>query len=330
MNNNFESITKAKRKIKILNLFFLLLLFPSVSAYENIPVIGGYYDSPMVVNLHLGDNTDNDLMPPEPTELSYTYTFSLNSIPKRQEVRLILTTVNVQPSAAKNESEYNDLVYINEVVIGRLNDKTGTDKQDYSARKMEFIFSSDLLNQGVNRLKITSGSNLDGTNYDDFAISAIYMEQYGKVRHWLFSYVEPEIVVLILFVIMFGLAVFAYKAHKRHRLPEKYQLILGGGLGAIIGIILIIYIQNSLLILPVLLFLVGGTVILMAVLVIMTISKYLYHKSILPSSFLFLLRPLIFLILTLIFLFISYQYLYFDPGGPQPTYGVPIHRPKKE
>jgi hypothetical protein len=117
--------------------------------------------------------------------------------PKRQEVRLLLTTVNVQPSAAKAEREYNDLVYVNGVIIGRLNDKTGSGQPDYSPRQMELIFSSDMLRQGQNKLTITSGSNLDGTNYDDFVISTIYMEQYGKVRHWLFSYVSPEIVVIV-------------------------------------------------------------------------------------------------------------------------------------
>lgn len=217
------------RQIKLFPLLFMLLLIPSVLAYENIPIIRSYYETTVDVNLHLGDNTDNDLMPPAPTGLSYTNTFSLYGSPKRQEVRLLLTTINVMPSAAKDEREYNDLVYINGVVIGKLNDKTGADQQDYIPRKMGFIFSSDLLREGVNTLKITSGSNLDVTNYDDFAISTIYMEQYGKVRHWLFSYAAPDIVVLVLFVIMAVLAVYGYQVHKRRRLPVKYQLLLIGG-----------------------------------------------------------------------------------------------------
>ncbi|MDP3104706.1 MAG: hypothetical protein Q8M95_08865 [Candidatus Methanoperedens sp.] len=318
------------RQIKLFTLLFLLLLIPSVSAYQNIPIIGNYYEYAMEVNLHLGDNTDNGLMPPAPTGLSYTNTFSFYGSPKRHEVRLLLTTVNVQPSAAKDEREYNDLVYLNGVIVGKLNDKTGTDQQDYDPRKMEFIFSSDMLREGENTLMITSGSNLDGTNYDDFAISTIYMEQYGKVRHWLFSYIAPEIVVLVLVVIMIGLAVYGYLVHRRRKLSVTCQMLLVGGLGAIMGIILIINIQDNMLGLLVLLFLAGGSVLLLIGLAVLVVVKYLFHRGILPAHFLFLLRPLVFLVLTLIFMFISYQYLYFDPGGPKPTYGVPVHRPDKE
>lgn len=318
------------KQIKLFILLFLLLLIPSVSAYESIPIIGYFYESAVDVNQHLGDNTDNALVPPEPTSISYINTFSIYGSPRRQEVRLLLTTVNVQPSAAKDEREYNDFVYINGIVVGKLNDKTGTDQQDYNPRKMEFIFSSDLLREGENNLMITSGSNLDGTNYDDFAISTIYMEQYGKVRHWLFSYVAPEIVYIALVVIMAALAVYGYQVHKRRRLSGKYQLLLFGGLGGIMGMILMINIQDNLVGLLVLLGLFAGIALLFIILAGMTIAKYLFHRGILPAHYLFLLRPLVFLVLTLIFMVISYQYLYFDPGGPKPTYGVPVHRPEKE
>jgi len=318
------------RQIKLFTLLFLLLLIPSVSAYQNIPIIGNYYEYAMEVNLHLGDNTDNDLTPPAPTGLSYTNTFSMYGSPKRHEVRLLLTTVNVQPSAAKDEREYNDLVYLNGVILGRLNDKTGTDQQDYVPRKMEFIFNSDMLREGENSVMITSGSNLDGTNYDDFVISAIYMEQYGKVRHWLFSYIAPEIVVLVLVVIMIGLAVYGYLVHRRRKLSVTCQMLLVGGLGAIMGIILMIHIEESMLALVVLLCMVGGIALMLIGLAGMAVAKYLFHRGILPAHFLFLLRPIVFLVMTIIFMLISNQYLYFDPGGPQPTYGVPVHRPEKE
>ncbi len=318
------------RQIKLFTLMFLLLLIPSVSAYQNIPIIGNYYESAVDVNFHLGDNTDNDLMPPAPTGLSYTKTFSMYGGPKRQEVRLFLTTVNVQPSAAKDEREYNDLVYLNGVIVGKLNDKTGTDQQDYDPRKMEFIFSSDLLREGENTLMITSGSNLDGTNYDDFTISTIYMEQYGKVRHWLFSYIEPELVILVLVVIMIGLTVYGYLVHRRRKLSVTYQMLLAGGLGAIMGMILMINIQDNLVGILVIFGLVGSIALMLVGLAVLTIAKYLFHRGIIPAHFLFLLRPLVFLLLTLAFMFISYQYLYFDPGGPKPTYGVPVHRPENE
>jgi hypothetical protein len=317
------------RKIKLFSLLFLILLIPPVSAYDNIAILGPY-GAALNVNIHLGDDTDNDLSPPEATGISYTHTFSMYGEPKRQEVRLLLTTVNVQPSGGKDEREYNDLVYVNGVIVGRLNDKTGTAKQDYSPQQMEMIFSSDLLREGENSLMITSGSNLDGTNYDDFSISIIYLEQYGKVRHWLFSYVAPEIVVLVLVIIMVVLAVYGYRVHKRRRLSENYQLLLVGGLGAIMGMILIINIQDNLIGFLVLLCLVGGIAFMLIGFAGMAVAKYLFHRGIMPAHFLFLLRPLVFLVLALIFMFISYQYLYFDPGGPKPTYGVPVHRPEKE
>jgi hypothetical protein len=317
-------------QIKLFSLLFLLLLTPSVLAYENIPIIGSYYETTVDVHIHLGDNTDNNLTPPAPGGLSYTNTFSMYGEPKRQEVRLLLATVNVQPSAAKDEREYNDFVYINGVIVGRLNDKTGSGQPDYSPRKMELIFNSNLLRQGENNLTITSGSNLEGTNYDDFVISTIYMEQYGKLNHWLFSYVSPEIVVIVLFVIMVILAVYGYQMHKRRRLSATYQLLLAGGLGAIMGMILIINIQDNLIGILVLICLGGGIALLFIGLAGMAVAKYLFHRGILPAHFLFLLRPLVFLVLSLIFMFISYQYLYFDPGGPKPTYGVPVHRPEKE
>ncbi len=315
-------------QIGLFGFLILLIFIPSASAYDNIAILGPY-GAAINLDIHLGDNTDYKLMPPDPAGLSYTNTFSMNS-PKRQEVRLLLTAVNVQPSAAKNESEYNDIVYLNGVVVGRLNDKTGSVAQDYSPQQMELIFSSDLLRQGENNLTITSGSNLDGTNYDDFVISTIYMEQYGKVRHWLFSYIAPEVAVLVLVGIMIGLGVYGYLVHRRHKLSENYQLLLAGGLGAIMGMILIINIQDNLIGFLVLLCLVGGIALLFIGLAGMAVAKYLFHRGILPAHFLFLLRPLVFLVLALIFMFISYQYLYFDPGGPKPTYGVPVHRPEKE
>lgn len=96
------------------------------------------------------------------------------------------------------------------------------------------------------------------------------------------------------------------------------------------GMILMVNIQDNMLGLLVLLCLVGGITLLLIGLAGLIIAKYPFHRAILPAHFLFLLRPLIFLVLTLVLMFISYQYLYFDPGGPKPTYGVPIHRPEKE
>lgn len=314
---------------KIILLLCLIFCIHSASGYEPIPIIGYYYNDGEEVNLHLGDDKDPDLTPSDPDILSYTKTFQVFSELKRQQVRLALTVVNVLPEGAKEEDVYNDLVYINGIYIGKLNDHIEGTEQDYNQQQVELIFSSDLIHKGENTLTVTSGANLEGTNYDDFVIESIYMEQYGGLRHWLFSHISPDIVILILAAIFMILTGSGYYLNRVDKLPSKYQFPLVVVLGAILGMILAIKNQDSLWGLILGFGLAGGIIIYFLGLLLLSAGKYILHKNILPIWFISLIRPLVFLILVLIFFIISYPLFYFDPGGPKPTYGVPPYRPEE-
>ena len=88
---------------KIILLLCLIFFIHSASGYEPITIIGDYYESYEKVNNHLGDDTDPDLTPSDPDTLSYTKTFQVHRELRRQQVRLVLTVVNVLPEAAKEE-----------------------------------------------------------------------------------------------------------------------------------------------------------------------------------------------------------------------------------
>jgi len=79
----------------------LVLLVQSASGYQPIPIIGDYNEYAEDVNIHLGDDTDPSLTPSAPDTISYTERFPLYVELKRQEVRLVLTVVNVLPDGAK-------------------------------------------------------------------------------------------------------------------------------------------------------------------------------------------------------------------------------------
>lgn len=314
---------------KIILLSCLIFFIHPTSGYEPIPIIGYYYESSEEVNIHLGDDTDPGLTPSDPDTLSYVKTFSLFSELRRQQIRLVLTVINVLPQAAKEEDEYNDLVYINGISIGRLNDHIGGTEQDYNHQQVELIFSSDLIHKGENTLTVTSGANPDRTNYDDFVIQSIYMEQYGGLKHWLFSHISPDYVIFILAALFMILAGSGYYLNRINRLPSRYQFPLWMLLGAILGIILTVKNQDSLVGLIILFGLVGGIMIFILGIAILAAGKYILHKNIQPVWFISLTRLLIFLVLVIIFFIFSQPFFYFDPGGPKPTYGVPPYRPEE-
>lgn len=316
-------------KQKIIVLFCLILFIHLASGYEPIPIIGYFYDNAEEVKVHIGDDIDPELAPSDPDTLSYTKIIILNDI-RRQEIRLVLTVVNVLPSGAKDEDVFNDLVYINGIRIGKLNDHIGGTEQDYIPRQVELIFSSDLTHEGGNNLTVTSGANRDRTNYDDFVLESIYMEQYGGLRHWLFSRISPETVILLmagLFIILTG---SGYYLNRSQKLPVMYQFLLAGALGAILGMILYIKNQDSLFGLFILVSLSAGIIISLLGLLVLAAWKYLLYRNLEPVWFILMIRLLVFLILTLVVFIFSYPYFYFDPGGPKPTYGVPPHRPEIE
>ena len=317
-------------KQKIIFLLCLFLIIQSASGYQPIPIIGDYYEYAENVNIHLGDDTDPSLTPSAPDTISYTKSFSMYGELRRQQVRLIITVVNVLPSGAKDEGQYDDRVYINGNYIAKLNDLVEGTEQDYDPQQVELIFNSDLIHKGENTLTITAGANPDKSNYDDFVIASIYMEQYGGLKHWLFSYISPNTVILLMIGLLIILAGSGYYLNRNQKLPVLHQLVLACVLGAITGMILTIKNQDSLLGLVLGLGLAGGIIIFVIGLLGLTAVKYLLHRNFLPVWFMIFIRPLIFLFLILIFFIMSYPYFYFDPGGPKPTYGVPPYRPGKE
>lgn len=314
-------------KISTLVMFCLILGTLAASGYTNIPMVGEIYGYGDDVRIHLGDDTDDSLSSPAPESVSYTYSFTQYKEAQRDDIRLVLTVVNVLPAGSKNEMEYNDDVYINDVKIGNLNDFIEGTDQDYVPTDVEFIFRSDLIHTGENTLTITSGSNADGTNYDDFAVESIYMEQYGKIKHWLYSYISPDSVALLLTGTLIILAGGAIYINKTRDISVIHQFITAGVLGIIFGMILFIKLNTYfgfIFLIPIVI----AFLSLFIGLMVLVTAKYLLKKDIHPQVFIKVINPLILLTLTFLSFILSSQYLFFSPGGPMPTYGVPVHRPE--
>ena len=309
---------KKKIVIKILTLilFCLILATSAASGYTNIHMVGEIYGYGDDVKIHLGDDTDNSLSPPAPESVSYTYSFTQYREVQRDDIRLVLTVVNVLPAGAKNEMEYNDDVYINDVKLGNLNDFIESTDQDYVPTDVEFIFSSDLIHTGENTLTITSGSNADGTNYDDFVVESIYMEQYGKIKHWLYSYISPDSVALLLAGTLIVLAGGAIYINKTRGISVICQFITAGILGIIFGMILYIKLNNIYYGFVFLVPVVIAFLSLFIGLMVLITSKYLLQKDIHPQVFIKVINPLILLTLTFLSFILSNQYLFFSQGGP--------------
>jgi hypothetical protein len=114
---------------------------------------------------HLGDNADSSLVPEEPEGVSYSKTFDVDMAADSAEV--VLTMKNVMP-ANEAAGELYDQVYLNGENIGRLNDLVLNETQDYLPVTVSIPFDPSLLRGSSNVIEITSGSNTNGTNHDDF------------------------------------------------------------------------------------------------------------------------------------------------------------------
>ncbi|MBN2487568.1 MAG: hypothetical protein JXA98_00920 [Methanosarcinaceae archaeon] len=114
---------------------------------------------------HLGDDTYPDLVPEEAEGVSYSRSFDVDRAADSAEV--LLTMKNVVP-ANESTGEFYDQVYLNGKNIGKLNDYVLNETQDYVPVTVSIPFDPSLLRGPDNRIEITSGSNTNGTNYDDF------------------------------------------------------------------------------------------------------------------------------------------------------------------
>ncbi len=125
---------------------------------------------------HLGDDADPALVPNEPEGVSYSITFTTDLAADAAE--LVLTTKNVVPLNASAE-QFQDNVYINGEYIGKLNDYVINETQDHVPRTVCISFDAALLRPFDNTIEITSGANLEGTNYDDLEFYNLKMVIYS-------------------------------------------------------------------------------------------------------------------------------------------------------
>lgn len=114
---------------------------------------------------HLGDYFKDELTPGDPEGLIYTSTFALNSSIDVESAELTVAGRSIVPGPT---DEFLDKVYINEIEIGSLNDHIPAETLDSAAVDITIPFHPTILNPGTNTLKISSGSDVNGSNYDDF------------------------------------------------------------------------------------------------------------------------------------------------------------------
>ena len=129
---------------------------------------------------HLGDDFKDELTPGEPEGLVHITNFSLDSRADITGAELRLTTKSVVPGPT---DEFLDMVYLNEMEIGTLNDyihisvpgrtQTSNDHhpeqtQDDGAIDIVIPVDPSILKSGINTIRITSGGDAEGSNYDDF------------------------------------------------------------------------------------------------------------------------------------------------------------------
>ena len=141
-----------------------LLLFASISFAS----ISGASVAEIVLDRahhHLGDNFKEELTPGDPEGLVYTTTFTLDPL---VDIRSAELTVTVKSVVLGPTDEFLDKVYLNEIYIGALNDYIPAGTLDSAAVDIRIPVHPTLFNQGTNTLKISSGGNADGSNYDDF------------------------------------------------------------------------------------------------------------------------------------------------------------------
>jgi len=119
---------------------------------------------------HLGDGVKLKLTPADAEGTVYTKIFVLDRI-DGDTAGITLTTKNVVPIDTAGIGLFHDQVYVNGNEVGKLNDYIEAKEQDNLPRSVTIYFSTKLLHSGENTITITSGSNADGTNYDDFEFS---------------------------------------------------------------------------------------------------------------------------------------------------------------
>jgi len=172
---------------------------------------------------HLGDDFKEELTPGEPEGLVYTTTFNLDSQADITGAELRLITKSVVPCPT---DEFLDKVYLNGMWIGTLNDHVHASVHNHTQTLNDTIpeqtpddgaidivipVDPSILKSGINTIRITSGDDAEGSNYDDFEFynleltirksgrilsgSVVYKgEPAGSVRVHIYRYGTEELV----------------------------------------------------------------------------------------------------------------------------------------
>ncbi|AKB19880.1 MULTISPECIES: PQQ-binding-like beta-propeller repeat protein [unclassified Methanosarcina] len=141
-----------------IKLFLFVFLFASVSTASASEIVLDTEPH------HLGDNFKEKLNPDDPEGPVYTATFTLGSVDIRSaELRATVKNIVLGPT-----DEFLDKVYLNEIEIGAINNYIPAGTPDDAEMDIEIPVHPTLFNPGNNTIKISSGSNADGSNYDDF------------------------------------------------------------------------------------------------------------------------------------------------------------------
>ncbi|WP_269851093.1 PQQ-binding-like beta-propeller repeat protein [Methanosarcina horonobensis] len=152
----------------ILFLFASLFVFASVASATEIVLDTEYH--------HLGDDFKEELNPDDPEGLIYTTIFTLDPSVDIESAELTLTGRSVVPGPT---DEFLDKVYLNNIEIGSLNDYVQTETSDSAAVNITIPVHFSYFNSGNNTIKISAGSNANGSNYDDFEFSnlSLYLSE---------------------------------------------------------------------------------------------------------------------------------------------------------
>ncbi|MCW7069091.1 MAG: hypothetical protein OCU17_00510 [Methanophagales archaeon] len=154
----------------------LIEISPQVSAIEYIIADHSHH--------HLGDDFKENLIPKEPEGVVYTKTFFMDSEFESPELILMIkSVVPVAPHEINDSTEYLDKVYINDVEVGILNFYA---TPEHEPADVYISVDPGLLRIGNNTIKITSGSNRDGSNYDDFEFFGLILKGIRKTG-WMLS-----------------------------------------------------------------------------------------------------------------------------------------------
>ncbi|MCW7079104.1 MAG: hypothetical protein OCU22_08280 [Canidatus Methanoxibalbensis ujae] len=172
----FQTVVIAQPVIEQGPLLTPQLIAPQASATEYIIADHSHH--------HLGDDFKENLIPKEPEGLVYTKTFFLDSEFNSPKLSLMIkSVVPVAPHEINDSTEYLDKIYINDVEVGILNLHV---IPELESSKFWTLLDPNPLRIGDNTIKITSGSNRDGSNYDDFEFFNLELKGIRKTG-WVLS-----------------------------------------------------------------------------------------------------------------------------------------------